>query len=148
MMVFDKMEFAKLVVNNLNRNQHGRRFLKRYTQEEVREIIEHYRVEKNQWKLREISQILYAKSLEYQRLIRYFAEMSLFAHVIVPIKDITKGSKTKVLKQYSDMGELVKRMSLRHEMSKALRTAFAEDVFYGYVFNDGKDRKSTRMNYS
>jgi hypothetical protein len=138
MMAFDKMEFAKLIVNNLNRNVHGRRLLKKYNQEEVREIIEHYRVEKNQWKLREISQILYAKSPEYQRLIRYFAEMSLFAHVIAPIKDITKGSKAKVLKQYSDIGELVRKMNIRHEMQKVLKTAFCEDIFYGYVFNDKK----------
>jgi hypothetical protein len=136
MMAFDKMEFAKLIVNDLNRNQHGRRFLKKYDQEEVREIIEHYMVEKNQWKLREISKILYAKSPEYQRLIRYFSEMALFAHVITPIKDITKGSRSTVLKQYTDIGELARKMNIRHEMQKVLKTAFTEDVFYGYVFND------------
>src|SRR5437868_688825 len=110
MMAFDKMEFSKLIINNLNKNQHGRRFLKKYTQEEVRDVIENYRVERNQWKLREISKTLYAKSPEYQRLIRYFSEMALFAHVITPIKDITKGSKSKVQKQYSDIGELVRKM--------------------------------------
>lgn len=137
-MTFDKMEFAKLVINDLNKDFRHRRFLKKYDQEEIREIIEHYRVEINQWKLREISQILYSKSPEYQRLIRHFAEMALFSHVITPVKDITKVNVAKVQKQYISIAEQVKRMELKHEMRKVLRTAFAEDVFYGYVHDDGK----------
>lgn len=137
-MTFDKMEFAKLIINDLNKDFRHRRFLKKYDQEEIREIVEHYRVEINQWKLREISQILYAKSPEYQRLIRHFAEMALFAHVISPIKDITKLQATKVQKQYMSIAEQVQRMQLKHEMRKVLRTAFTEDVFYGYVHDDGK----------
>src|SRR5690606_10208336 len=86
-MVFDKMEFARLVINELSNSKDGRAFLKKYKQSEVREIIEGYKREANQVKLREISQLLYAKSPQYQRLIRYFSGMALFAHVITPIKD-------------------------------------------------------------
>lgn len=137
-MVFDKAEFARLIINDLNKNYTGRRFLNKYTQSEVRDIIEQYRVERNQWKLRDISKILYIKSPEYQRLIRYFAEMSLFSYVLTPIRDISKGSKSKVLKQYIEVAQMVKMMNLRHEMYKLLKIAFRDDVFYGYIYKDSK----------
>lgn len=137
-MVFDTTSFARLVVNELSKSQGGRSVLKKYKQSEVREIIEGYKAEQNQIKLREISQLLYAKSPQYQRLIRHFSDMALFSHVITPMKDIKKISKNKVLKQYTEVGELVKLMNLRHEMSKVLRTAFKEDTFFGYVHRDKK----------
>jgi hypothetical protein len=137
-MVFDKMEFARLVINELSSNKEGRAFLKKYKQSEVREIIEGYKREANQIKLREISQLLWAKSPQYRRLLEYFAGMSLFSHIIAPVKDIRKANKNKVLKQYTEIGELLKLMNLRHEMSKVLSVAFREDIFYGYVHRDKK----------
>lgn len=137
-MAFDKALFGKLVVSDLSTTKDGRALLKKYKQSEVREIIENYRLERNEIKLREISQILFAKSPQYQRLLRYFSDMALFSHVIVPVKNIRKLNKNKVLKQYEEIGEMVKLMSLRHEMQKVLRTAFAEDVFYGYIHRDKK----------
>lgn len=137
-MVFDRVAFSKLVINDLSKSQDGRSILKRYKQSEVREVIENYKRPINQDKLREISQLLYAKSPHYQRLISYFAGMALFSHIIAPIKDISKASKNKVLKQYIEIGELVNKMNLRHEMIKALKTAFREDVFYGYLHRDKK----------
>lgn len=138
-MVFDKMAFAKLAINELSSSREGKNFLKKYKQSEVREIIENFKLPKNQEKLREISQLLYAKSPQYQRLIKYFSGMSLFAHVITPIKEIKKINEKKVLKQYVEIGELAKLMSLNHEMSKVLQVAFSEDVFYGYIHRTKKD---------
>ena len=138
-MAFDKSEFAKLVITELSSTKGGRNFLKKYKQSEVREIIEGYKHPKNQEKLLEISQLLYAKSPQYQRLLRYFAGMALFSHVITPIKDIKKANKNKVLKQYVEVGELVKLMNLRHEMTKVLQIAFVEDIFFGYVHKTKKD---------
>lgn len=137
-MVFDKMEFAKLVISDLSKTKEGKAILKKYKQSEVREIIENYKIPKNQERLREISQLLFAKSPQYQRLLRYFAGMSLFAHAITPIKDIKKISDKKVMKQYTQIGELLKLMSLRHEMTKVLNVAFKEDVFFGYIHRDKK----------
>jgi hypothetical protein len=127
-----------LVINDLAKNREGRAVLKKYTQSEVREIVENYKLERNQIKLREISQSLFAKSSQYQRLLRYFSDMALFSYVIKPIKNIRKLNKAKVLKQYEEIGELLAMMSLPHEMKKVLRTAFMEDTFYGYVHKDKK----------
>ena len=137
-MVYDRNVFSKLVINDLSKTRVGRGLLKKYKQSEVREVIENYKTERNQRKLVEISQLLWAKSPQYQRLLRYFSDMALFSHIIAPVKDIRKAKDSKVLKQYTEIGELVKLMNLRHEMTKALRVAFLEDVFYGYVHKDKK----------
>jgi hypothetical protein len=138
MMVFNQQEFARLVINELSSSRTGRGFLKKYKQSEVREFVENYKLERNQRILREISQSLFAKSPQYQRLLRYFSDMALFSHIIAPIKDIRKLNKNKVSKQYAEIGELLKLMNLRHEMTKVLRTAFLEDTFFGYVHRDKK----------
>lgn len=137
-MQFDRMAFQRLVLTDLRKSKEGRQFLKKYKQSEVREIVENYKDVRNQKKLVEISNILFAKSPQYQRLLWYLSNMALFSHVITPIKDIKKLNKSKVLKQYTEIGELMKLMELRHEMSKVLSTAFKEDVFYGYVHRDKK----------
>lgn len=134
---FKKEEFAKLIINDLSSSKSGRKFLKKYKQSEVREIIENYKDEKNQEKLREISLLIWAKSPQYQRLLKHFAGMATFAHVVPPIKEIRKMNKTRVMKQYVEIGELVKLMNLRHEMTKVLSVAFREDIFYGYIHKEG-----------
>ena len=135
---FTRADFGRLVINDLTKTPTGRNFLKKYTQSEVRDIIENYKIERNQDRLREISQLLWAKSPQYQRLIKYFAGMATFAHVITPIKEIRKVNKSKALKQFVEIGELVKLMSLRHEMTKVLSVVFREDIFYGYIHRDKK----------
>ena len=137
-MDFTRMDFARLVINELSSKKEGRALLKKYKQSEVRDIIENFKLERNQIRLREISQLLFAKSPQYQRLLRYFSDMALFPYIVAPIKNIRKLNKAKVLKQYEEIGELVKMMSIKHEMQKVLRTAFAEDVFYGYIHKDKK----------
>ena len=135
-MQFTKTDFARLVINDLSATSSGRRFLRRYTQVEVRDIIEGYKLDMNQDKLREISRLLWAKSPQYNRLINYFAGMAKFAHVITPIKDLKKIAKNKVMKQYTEIGELAKTMNIKHEMSKVMEIIFREDIFYGYIHKD------------
>lgn len=138
MMNFDRLAFQRLILTDLKKTKEGRKFLKKYTQSEVREIVENFKSGENQAKLVEISNLLFAKSPQYQRLLWYLSNMALFSHVITPIKDIRKANKNKVLKQYTEIGELMKLMELRHEMSKVLSTAFKEDVFYGFIHRDKK----------
>lgn len=137
-MNFDRSTFSRLMISDLSKSKEGRSLLKKYKQSEVREFIENYKLERNQIRLREISQLLFAKSPQYKRLLGYFSDMALFAYVLAPVKNIKKINDKKVLKQYEEIGELLKLMSLRHEMQKVLRTAFVEDVFYGYIHRDRK----------
>lgn len=136
MVNFSQRDFARLAITDLSNTSSGRRFLKKYTQAQVREAIENFKQEKNQEILRDISQMLWAKSPQYQRLIKYFSGMALFSQVITPIKDLRDVSKQKVVKQFTEVGELLKLMNLRHEMSKVLSVGFREDIFYGYIHRD------------
>lgn len=137
-MEFNQQDFVRLVINDLNTSKAGSRFLRSYTQSQVRDAIEGYQNEKYQNELVKISKILWAKSPQYQRLIKYFSGMSLFSHVITPIQDISKIGKNKVSKQFLEIAELLKMMSLKHEMSQVLEVVMREDVFYGYVVRDKK----------
>lgn len=138
LIMFDRSTFAKLIINDLSKSKQGKSFLKKYKQSEVREIIENYKVYKNQERLVEISQLLYAKSPQYKRLLNYFATMALFPYIITPKKDIKKVSNNKVVKQYYEIAELAKMMNIKYEMTKVMKTAFIEDVFYGYVYKTNK----------
>jgi hypothetical protein len=133
---FDQNSFSRLIISQMSNNREGRSILKGYKQSEVRDIVDGFSLERNQAKLRDISKLLFAKSPQYKRLIEYFAGMALFAHVVAPIKDIKKLNNTKVMKQYTQIGELLKLMSIRHEMTKVLKIAFREDIFYGYIHRD------------
>lgn len=137
-MTFDMANFGKLVINDLSATSSGRGYLKSYKQSEVREIIENFKLEANQVKLREISKTLWAKSPQYKRLVQYFSGMATFAHVITPTRDLRSLNKTKVMKQYTEIGELLRIMNIKHEMRKVMSIAFREDVFYGYVHKDSK----------
>lgn len=138
-MVFDKMEFAKLIISDLSTKKSGKSLLKKYKQSEVREILENYMLPQNQKKLVEISRLLFANSPQYKRLVQYFGGMATFAHVLLPVKDIKKYKKDKVLKEYVQTAELIKLMNLRHEMTKVMLNGFVEDVFYGYVHKTKND---------
>lgn len=137
-MAFNQHDFARLVTKELSTSKDGRALLKKYKQSEVRDCIENYKLERNQVKLREISQLLIAKSPQYRRLIKHFSNLVMFSYIISPIKNIKKLNKNKVLKQYEEIGELMKLMSIKHEMKKLLRTAYVEDAFFGYIHRDDK----------
>lgn len=137
-MDFNQQDFVKMVINDLDTSNSGRRFLKSYTQSEVRDFIETYEGARSQEALLKISKILWAKSPQYQRLIKYFSGMSLFAHVIAPIVDLSKIDDKKSTKQYYEIAELLKMMSLKHEMTQVLEIVMREDVYYGYAVRDKK----------
>lgn len=83
--------------------------------------------------LRQLSNFLYDISPQYRLIVRHVATMPTYAYVVDPlsvIEDTTdlvayKKSYLKVLQQ-------IEKMSIRHEMSKAMKTAYKEDTFYGY----------------
>lgn len=135
-MKFNKEDFARLVISDLSKTSSGRRVIKKHTQSEVREMVENYQTVFNQDKLVDISKTLYVRSQQYKRLIQYFSDMALFSYVLTPVKNIDKFTESRVRKQFSDLGELVDKMELKHEMRKVLRVAFVEDVFFGYIHEE------------
>lgn len=92
-----------------------------------------------QKQLRQLSNYLYDYSSEYRWLVDYMSNLLTFNYVLDPliIADektdyvAVDKAKLKVLKE-------VNKMSLPHELSKALRMAWKEDIFYGYE-HESKD---------
>lgn len=133
MMSYAQANLTGMIMSDLSNNIDNRNVLKKYKQSEVREIIDNYTSEKNQIKLREISSVLFAKSPQYQRVVRHFRDMALFLYVITPSVDIKKLPKEQVLKEYTALAEKTKAMNIQHEMKKVLMTLFIEDTYFGYV---------------
>lgn len=80
------------------------------------------------------SRQLFQNSIEYRRLIYYYAYMSLFAYTISPVGfDAQKAKTDNFLKQYTKIASLVERMNLRHEMRRGLVNALVDGVAYGII---------------
>lgn len=133
MMEFTQDNLSKMIMSDLTSTIDGRNVLKKYKQSEVREIIENYTLEKNQVKLRDISTLLYAKSPQYQRVVRHFRDMALLTYVITPNVDIQKLSREIVLNEYTTLAEKTKAMNLKHEFKKVMMSVLIRDTYFGYV---------------
>lgn len=92
----------------------------------------------NEQNLRNLSRYLYYRSQVYYRLIRYHASMfCMNARSVIPSYDLVKGNdKTKTLKSYYETLQVLDKMNLQYEISKAAVINFREDVFYGIAFYD------------
>lgn len=90
--------------------------------------------ERFQKQLREISNFLYNRSAHYKRLIDYFATLPTYAYLIEPTGiDRKKVNKSKLLTQYNKVMNALDKMNITHEFIKVMKSAFREDVFYGYI---------------
>ncbi|MEK4025505.1 hypothetical protein [Sporosarcina sp. FSL W7-1283] len=88
--------------------------------------------------LRQLSNYLYNVSGNYKRIIQYFALLPTYAYTIEPYSIPEKYNKEKYKKEYFKVAKELEKMSLRHELTKIMKIAFKEDVFYGYII-ESKD---------
>ena len=88
----------------------------------------------NATKLVEASQKMYQSSPQYRRLIQYHAGLPTWAYVIEPVAyNPSKVRPETIEKQYYKTAAYVDKMSLRHEMQKALHVAFRDGILYGVI---------------
>lgn len=89
--------------------------------------------------LRQLSNYLYNTSSEYRRIIWYIALMPTYAWKLDPLcLHSGKVDMDRYRKSYFKQLEQIEKMNLRHEMQKAMKVAFRNDVFYGYEY-ESKD---------
>lgn len=94
--------------------------------------------ETNSERLIEASQKMYQTSPQYRRLIQYHAGLPTWAYVIEPVPYVPSKVKQETLeKQYYKTAAYVDKMSIKHEMQKALHVAFRDGIFYGVVRSNG-----------
>lgn len=88
--------------------------------------------------LRQLSNYLYSISGYYKNIIQYFALLPKYAYTVEPFAIPDKIDKEKYKKAYLKNLKEIEKMNLRHELVKAMKIAFKEDIFYGYTI-ESKD---------
>lgn len=84
--------------------------------------------------LRQLSNYLYNVSSQYRQIVRHFATLPTYDYTLNVVEMPAKINVDKISKAYQKSAQYVDKLNLTHEMSKVLKTAFKEDVFYGYEF--------------
>ena len=92
----------------------------------------------NETNLRALSRFLYRLSYPYRRLIKYYAEMVDLDYMsVIPLQDIENPrSEDEILKEYSSTLLQLQKMNMKNEAFKCVLTAWIEDAFFGYVYED------------
>lgn len=93
---------------------------------------------KFQKELRQLSKYLYNVSSQYRQIVRHFATMPKYAYSLNIVEMPAKINQEKIIKDYKKKAQYIDKLNLPHEMSKASKVAWKEDVFYGYE-HESKD---------
>ena len=121
----------KMTMKQLNKNlQTTNSILSRFDSKQVAVYLQN--PSKYEKQLRQLSNYLYNVNAQYKLLIRHMATMPLYAYDLDLIGSIDDYAHTKVQKAFLKTSQYVDKLNLRHEMSKVLKIAFKEDVFFGY----------------
>jgi hypothetical protein len=88
--------------------------------------------------LRQLSNYLYNVSSQYRQVIKHMATMATYDYTLNITEMPVKINADKITKAYTKSAQYVDKLNLKHEMSKALKTSFKEDFFYGYE-HESKD---------
>jgi hypothetical protein len=94
--------------------------------------------QKYEKQLRQLSNYLYNVNAQYKMLIRHMATLPIYAYDLELIGSADSYAPDKIKKAYLKTSQYVDKLNLSHEMSKMLKIAFKEDVFFGYE-HESKD---------
>lgn len=95
----------------------------------------------NETNLRNLSRFLYRLSYPYRRLVKYYTEMIDLNYMsIIPLQNLDEPrSREDVLKEYSSTLKQLHKMNLQNEIYKCVLSAWIEDAFFGYVYEDDEN---------
>lgn len=97
--------------------------------------------------LRDASIYMYTASPQYWNLINYHALMPQWDYIIAPMKfDRQKVKSDAIYKQFIKANTILQNMNLKHELIKASRVAWREDVFYGVELETKDSYQIQRIN--
>lgn len=94
--------------------------------------------QKHEKQLRQLSNYLYNVSSQYRQIVRHFATLPTYDYTLNIVEMPSKPNVDKITKAYQKAAQYVDKLNLTHEMSKVLKVAFKEDVYYGYE-HESKD---------
>lgn len=122
-------QLSSMMLKDLNERSNP--IVKKYTKDDVKTYIDNPK--RYSKELCDLSQGLYRASPHYRRLVNYFANMPTLDYVIEPFNlNLDKINEKSFKASYEKTNFLLELMSIKHEFSKVLRVAWANDTFYGY----------------
>lgn len=126
----------RTIINEVNKYSSSSSILSSFSAKQVATFLQNPILYEKQ--LRQLSNYLYNISGNYKNIVQYFALLPKYAYTVEPYIIPDKIDKEKYKKAYFKNLKEIEKMNLRHEMIKALKIAFKEDVFYGYTI-ESKD---------
>lgn len=86
--------------------------------------------------LRNLSNYIYNVSAQYRQIIRHYATLLTFDYSLNILEIPDKINSNTLEKDYLKAAKYIDKLNLKHEMSKILKVAYKEDVFYGYEYEN------------
>lgn len=139
--IFNMQKFAQMLIQRIKNpnktNDSSTVAFSTYTKDNILNYLKSPTA--NVKSLKNASRQLFQNSIEYKRLVLYYAYMSLFAYVVSPVGfDSSKGTSntSAFLKQYNKAVSQLERMNLRQELRKALVTMIVDGAAYGLIWEN------------
>lgn len=132
--------FKQLGLISLTTETASSRVVGTYTKEDLKRYLKDKSKPTNQQALREISRQLYYSSLQYRRLINYYATLFNLDYVVEAYgSNPDKANKNTFKNAYIKNLDYVERMNIKNEFTKARLIAYRDGIFYGFarVTKDG-----------
>lgn len=117
-----------------------------YSKESLRTYLKNPLSDNNSKNLRKLSQYLYVLSVQYRRLIAYFASMTdLTAYSVIPnVNMVEDNDDEKILSNYEESLKWLEKMNLPGQIFSILVTCWREDCSFNYIYYD--DSEETDVN--
>ena len=139
---FDLMKYASKIrqlVDLKDTRDSGTASYSSFTKDDILTYLRSPANQNNEKRLRKASIQMFTGNMQYWRLVMHYAMMPAWIYSIVPRPFNTDGpavNKEAVNKQLIKVSEHVSKMSIEHEMRKAMQTVFTEGVLYGVVWQN------------
>lgn len=89
--------------------------------------------------LRELNQYFFNTSEYYKRIVFYFASMLTFDYVLIPYGVDASDYKTPAFKKSQrKVFDFLDTFHIKDELNKIMRIIMGEDVYFGYIRQEGK----------
>lgn len=148
---YTRMSYANLkksIIQDLIKNMNESAIYKRYKKEDVVNMLEN--PQKNEAKIRELSNYVYDISSHYKRLIDYFSSILFYNYNIVPLKLPEKINAKKFKEEYIHIANECDKYNFKHEGTKCIKVVLREGVYFGltYETNDSFYIKQVNPKYA
>lgn len=129
-----KQNYTRTIVSEVNKYASSSSVLSSFTAAQVARFLQNPTLHEKE--LRQLSNYIYSISGTYRAVIQFFANLPKYRYTLNPVSVPDKIDKEKYRKAYFKVAKEVDKLNLSHEMLKAMKVAFKEDVFYGYTIED------------